>query len=422
MKIPIPIRLAAFVAAAAMVAGACSSSGSTTTVPATAAPAPAIELVPAAIAEIGVTTVVPAGWDAAPGTGVFRGEDGHVGFGSVPSWAAADPTALGLTLDDRQQLGDRWWDMYSGQVAGTAVLLAITTVGDTDYFAEFTMPAGRADHYRAAVATPALEAFDVDAPTASGGSLARASATVAGRKVAYAAGGAGEPTVVFEAGHGDSMIRWAAVAPPVGESARVFVYDRPGYGGSEPATTPRDAATIVAELRELLVTTGHQPPYVLVGHSLGGTVVDLFARTHPDEVSGLVLVDSRHHDYGPRCLAEGAGGCVIPEAMVDQLPPHMRAEWTAFTATEQQLASAPAPDEGLDLVVIAAGEPDADMTPAGWHLWQEAQQDYAAAVPGARHIVAEGSDHQIPTNQPGLIVDAIGELLGRIATPQEVTS
>lgn len=99
-------------------------------------------------------------------------------------------------------------------------------------------------------------------------------------------------TVVFEAGSRGTIDKWGKVLEEVGHDATVFAYHRPGYGNSEVATTPRDGRTVVEELRRLLRHKGLKPPYVLVGHSLGGLYMQLFARAWPEEVSGLVLVDA----------------------------------------------------------------------------------------------------------------------------------
>ncbi|WP_162244875.1 alpha/beta fold hydrolase [Massilia sp. Leaf139] len=103
---------------------------------------------------------------------------------------------------------------------------------------------------------------------------------------------AAKEVVVFEGGSRNTIDKWGTVLGQLGSEASVFAYNRPGYGDSEPATTPRDGRTIVEELRRVLRHKGLQPPYVLVGHSLGGLYMQLFARAYPDEVKGLVLVDA----------------------------------------------------------------------------------------------------------------------------------
>jgi pimeloyl-ACP methyl ester carboxylesterase len=122
------------------------------------------------------------------------------------------------------------------------------------------------------------------------------------QRIEFAQLGQGSPVVVFENGLGAPMRSWNKVFPEIGKHTTAFAYHRPDYGDSDPASTPRDGAHIVDELRALLRSRGLAPPYVLVGHSLGGLYMQLFARKYPDEVAGLVLVDSTHPTQ-----MEGAG-------------------------------------------------------------------------------------------------------------------
>ncbi|XLZ72272.1 alpha/beta hydrolase family protein [Massilia sp. SR12] len=100
------------------------------------------------------------------------------------------------------------------------------------------------------------------------------------------------PTVVFENGSRSTLDKWDKVIADVAKEATVFAYNRPGYGKSDKPSTPRDGKTVVEELRQLLREQGLQPPYVLVGHSLGGLYMQLYARSYPQEVQGVVLVDA----------------------------------------------------------------------------------------------------------------------------------
>ncbi|MBI1790320.1 MAG: alpha/beta fold hydrolase, partial [Acidobacteria bacterium] len=106
--------------------------------------------------------------------------------------------------------------------------------------------------------------------------------------------GAGDPTVVLEAGIAATSLSWSRVQPEVAKFARVLSYDRAGLGWSGPASGPRTVDRLVAELRQLLAGAGLPGPYVLVGHSFGGLVARAFAARYPDEVAGLVLVDPVH--------------------------------------------------------------------------------------------------------------------------------
>jgi pimeloyl-ACP methyl ester carboxylesterase len=102
----------------------------------------------------------------------------------------------------------------------------------------------------------------------------------------------GGPTVVMDSGLGGGLLDWQTVQPKVVEFARVCSCDRSGIGWSESGTEPRTSPRIVKELHALLSDAGEEGPYVLVGHSFGGANVQLYASEYPEEVAGMVLVDS----------------------------------------------------------------------------------------------------------------------------------
>jgi pimeloyl-ACP methyl ester carboxylesterase len=168
----------------------------------------------------------------------------------------------------------------------------------------------------------------------------------------------GSPTVILEAGAGMASPSWAWIQSAVGETTRVCAYDRAGYGWSEPGPTPRDARQVVHELHTLLGRAAIAGPYVLVGHSIGGMYVRVYTAQYPDEVVGLVLVDSSHPDQLTRSPATKAEqesfqrmlqfapflarlGVVrltgMGQATAIGLPAQQRAEMMAFLATPQYL-------------------------------------------------------------------------------------
>lgn len=108
--------------------------------------------------------------------------------------------------------------------------------------------------------------------------------------------GEGQPTVVLEAGLGESALTWADLQPEIAKFTRVCSYDRAGYGWSDPGPQPRTYPQLATELHTLLHNAGEKPPYILVGHSAGGFTARLFAQFYPDEVAGLVLVDPSDED------------------------------------------------------------------------------------------------------------------------------
>src|SRR3954452_10127953 len=115
---------------------------------------------------------------------------------------------------------------------------------------------------------------------------------VGGHRLHLNCTGSGSPTVVLQPGGGDMASSLGWIAPAIAQHTRVCVYDRAGRGWSEPADTPQDGTQIAIDLHTLL-QRGHIPgPYVLAGHSFGGLYVLTFAARYPNEVAGMVLVDS----------------------------------------------------------------------------------------------------------------------------------
>jgi pimeloyl-ACP methyl ester carboxylesterase len=98
--------------------------------------------------------------------------------------------------------------------------------------------------------------------------------------------------VVFENGARETLDTWDKVIAEIGKESTVFAYNRPGYGRSDATPALRDGRTIVEGLRKILQQQRLKPPYLLVGHSMGGLYMQLFARMYPREVQGVVLVDS----------------------------------------------------------------------------------------------------------------------------------
>ena len=108
--------------------------------------------------------------------------------------------------------------------------------------------------------------------------------------------GSGGPTVVLEAGLADDLSTWDTVQESIGARTRVCAYNRANIGVSDAAPKPRTTTDMVDDLEHLLAAADERPPYVLVGFSFGGLVAQQFAATHPDDMAGLVLVESNHPD------------------------------------------------------------------------------------------------------------------------------
>ena len=128
--------------------------------------------------------------------------------------------------------------------------------------------------------------------------------------------GEGNPTVILEAALPGASAHWGWVQPDIATTTRVCAYDRAGMGWSDPGPEPRDAQTIASELHTLLDNARIEGPYVLVGHSFGGLYARMYTAQYPDEVAGMVLVDSTHPDQWTRLPPEVVAGAIPDERLL----------------------------------------------------------------------------------------------------------
>ena len=268
----------------------------------------------------------------------------------------------------------------------------------------------------------------------------------------YCTGEGGAPTIVMDSGLGGTVLDWQLVQPEVAEFARVCTYDRGGMGWSEPGTQPRTSQQFVEELHALLNNAEVQGPYVLVGHSLGGVNVQLYASQYPDEVAGMVLVDSALTDLDMLPLSESLqpspvllktlapiGVTRLPYTLWGETPgntsPDLEDEQAAITSHAKDIyeiadelslleesfkhqLAAPVSLGDKPLIVLTAGP----LQLAGTGLSEEQieQMDeahtrtQAALTQGsqnAEQILAEDSGHYIQVEHPALVIDAIRQVV-----------
>jgi pimeloyl-ACP methyl ester carboxylesterase len=227
-----------------------------------------------------------------------------------------------------------------------------------------------------------------------------------GRTIEVVDAGEGETTVVFESGLGDGWSPWDKVADDISDDARIFAYSRPGYGRSDATSTSRDPAQIVEELRGLLSAQRLAPPYVLVGHSFGGTYMELFAKAHPEEVDAVVLVDPRPKDFLQSCEQQGLDMCGIDDDTLATQPEPDQAEYTAFAEASEQITGE---FGGYPVRVLTATE-HAGASDAWSSLWQSSQEDLADEAEDGEQIVIEGP-HYLQLSRRQDVSDVIRSVL-----------
>lgn len=223
--------------------------------------------------------------------------------------------------------------------------------------------------------------------------------------------GQGPVTIIFEAGLGDTGKVWRSVQTSAADRcARTVSYTRLGYGlGSRAVDGRRDAESIVAELRWRLAASGISPPYVLVGHSLGGLYMQYFARRYPEEVRGLVLVDSMHSGQLGRVRAETPGVYRMMNVVTAVMGGAMRSEFSGIPATAAEIEALP---EALNVptIVLSSTRPAAGEKPEFRALLAQLQNELADSYAARRHDFVPDSGHYIQRDQPQVVINAVREL------------
>ena len=278
---------------------------------------------------------------------------------------------------------------------------------------------------------------DIAAPVDVGG----------GRTLYLECHGSGSPTVVLLSGFGNAADIWQVAGshpPPVAEGVagftRVCAYDRPGSyvttvdqngkrvdatsvdqyrgarGNAVASTTPGGGAPVIAELHHLLEVAGVQAPCVLVGHSLGGVFTLLYARTYPEQVAGMVLVDSPTPNV--RSLLSPQATVVAFAAQSDPgpslVPGYVNERYQVDKIFEEIDAAGPLPLVPLTYlqatIPLALIQVPADRRPVVKEAITQnpiAETAYVAALPGARLFRVPDTTHYIQTERPDVVIAAI---------------
>lgn len=215
--------------------------------------------------------------------------------------------------------------------------------------------------------------------------------------------------VVFEGGSRNTIDKWGTVPEQVGQDATVFAYNRPGYGNSAVAATARDGRTIVEELRAVLRQKGLRPPYVLVGHSLGGLYMQLFARAYPEEVKGLVLVDSLY----PR-MVKRVEDFPMWSRLAGQLG-FSRSVWREIEKIDEtgDMVLGMGSIDDKPIVRLVNRPTSATAIPVDFGAFRmddDTRKQVRALYPNAKTIVADSS-HQMALTSPDVVKAAILQVI-----------
>lgn len=212
-------------------------------------------------------------------------------------------------------------------------------------------------------------------------------------------------TIIMDAGYGDDSTTWRPVADEVSTYANVLLYDRAGLGKSGTSTNRRTSKEMVRELHQLIKQLGIASPIILVGHSFGGVNMQLFASEYPDEVTGLVLVDTTPCDYRERFLPTMSRE--FQNAYHKQFV--REGNYAEFVESLHQVKQANL-DLSIPITIISAGKKDF-YSAENQRLWNALQKEMTGISSNASFVIAEQSAHYIQRDEPHLIVEAIRKLI-----------
>lgn len=248
---------------------------------------------------------------------------------------------------------------------------------------------------------------------------------VGGRSLYILCTGAGSPTVILDNGLDADLTIWSSAMLPLQRVTRVCAYDRAGVGKSDPAPKPRTSKDMVQDLHTLLTNAKVPGPYVLVGWSIAGFNVRVYASQYPADVVGMVLVEASHPDQFERRLAA--------------LPPPTSSDSDDLKGWREYLSKFPSDlswnDEGMDiatsatqvratgslgampLVVLSRGLSDElpglpkEVAAKQEQIWSELQKELAGLSTNSSQMIADVSHHCIPCDQPDMVAKAIKKVV-----------
>ena len=253
---------------------------------------------------------------------------------------------------------------------------------------------------------------------------------VGGYELRIRCAGPGTPTVVVDSGLDDPGAEsgpWRSLSSEIAKTTRICLYDRAGLGGSNPAPGQyefsRTSQDMVNDLHTLLVNANVPAPYILVGNSIGGYNVRLYAGQYPKDIAGVVLVDSTHPDYWSEILA-----ALPPEESNEPYAlQNIRSATKPLSNTEnmdviESAAQARAMKSlgDLPLVVLTRAPgvmiPDLppDLSAKIDQIWQDLQIDLTGLSSNSTHIIATQAGHNIAADEPQLVIDAILKVISQI--------
>ncbi len=232
------------------------------------------------------------------------------------------------------------------------------------------------------------------------------------------------PTLVMQAGFGEGRAVWQPLIADLARDHRVFAHDRPGVAGQPSNDAPRDPCSIADEQRALLRAAGLSPPYLLLGHSLGGLYQYVYAKRFPEDVAGLVLLDPTHPRNWETLKRTQPGTALLIQSM--QVVAMNRAQQREFAQQTECLDRLEMTQPlSLPSALLISGRPDAMASPEYEKARLELAQDWLRLSGLTQFERVWEAGHHIQTDSPASVAAAVrrisGSHIAADAAPSEQT-
>lgn len=239
-------------------------------------------------------------------------------------------------------------------------------------------------------------------------------ATLNGVTVEYVVAGSGTPAIVLLNGAGGPVEGWMRVLTRLAETSTVVAYNRLGIGRSSKPSEPQTGDVVTSLLHELLTRLEVRPPYILVGHSLGGLFANLFARTFPSEVAGVVFLDAATPEDTTLIDEHGTRLQGFAQRVVDVIFGRDQFGEASCVATTVEMIARAGAFPPVPVVVVSAGRLARSMPPAVHAARARNQAGLVALSPLGTHLVAARSGHFPQMSEPDLVTEAIRSMVATI--------
>jgi pimeloyl-ACP methyl ester carboxylesterase len=234
--------------------------------------------------------------------------------------------------------------------------------------------------------------------------------------------GHGKPTIVVDMAMGEIIQSWDTLQTKLGRLTTVITYDRLGLGKSDTTTVPRTIENLSNELNQFLVTNKIPGPYLLVGHSLGTSIIRKYQNEHPEKVLGMILIDPVHEDQFERLMAlksqdDRENTLMDREEFLSTLKPGELNEAVQYHQQRRAMKGVKFPDN-IPITILGSFQVSHGATEQDRQIKRELFNQWLTQAPQIRLITTTKSGHYIQDSEPELLIEEVQLMLEKLRSEQ----